>query len=254
MCAVRLKIGKQSFFNNADLLLPAIKDSQGNPIEDGVRAWLEQDYELAIVQHNEVSGTRDGYDAKQLNKLLRKKMYSIGGIHGEVYVEHGAFLTKANKGFDFALFDEEYNIVKLRNAFVGNPGHFEGETPLLGLYAKVLNADDSKYTKRRDWKAKLDSLCGTNGTNILYQKQRYTVVGELQFGNWALGGHDLLRLLNSSIDGEIDYYVYVTATGDLQKGLSSNTVNFDKIIGLFKENRQLLRTPTWVIGLDVKTV
>ena len=116
-------------------------------------------------------------------------MTVISGIHKETHVEYGAILTTGKKGFDFSLFDEEYNTIKLRNSFVGNPGRYNG--------------------------------------------------------------HDLLRLLNSSSDGEIDYYVYITATGDLERKLSSGFVSFTDVVSLFRENKQLVRTPVWVIGIDI---
>lgn len=250
MSAVKIKIASEMFFNNADLLIPSIKDSAGALLSAGIRTWLTEVYDLTPKEHREGKVFRSGYNATELNTALREKMAAIPGIHGETYVEYGAILTKGKKGFDFSLFDEEYNIVKLRNAFVGDPGRFNGETPLLKLNKNVLKHDGTTFSKK-DWKEKIDSLGGAYGVNIEFQKQRYTVVGEIQFGNWAIVRHDLLRLLNSSLDGEIDYYVYITATGTLEKKLSSGIVSFSDVVELFKENRQLVRTPVWVIGIDV---
>lgn len=92
---------------------------------------------------------------------------------------------------------------------------------------------------------------GTLGKNISHQKNRYTIVGEIQFGNWALAEHDLLRLMGSAVDGEIDYYIYITATGELEKKLSKGIVTFSKAVDLFKNNKRLFRTPVWVIGIDI---
>ena len=78
-----------------------------------------------------------------------------------------------------------------------------------------------------------------------------TIVGEIQFGNWALAEHDLLRLMGSAVDGEIDYYIYITATGELEKKLSKGIVTFSKAVDLFKNNKRLFRTPVWVIGIDI---
>ena len=251
MDTVKIKIASEYFFNNADLLLPAIKDASGNLLKDGITTWLTQSYELTPKDHTEDGVTRSGYNAAELNSVLREKMTVISGIHKETHVEYGAILTTGKKGFDFSLFDEEYNTIKIRNSFVGNPGRYNGETPLLALNKKVLKADGSTFSRKRDWKDKLDSLGGVPGENIECQKQRYTIVGEIQFGNWAIVRHDLLRLLNSSSDGEIDYYVYITATGDLERKLSSGIVSFTDVVSLFRENKQLVRTPVWVIGIDI---
>lgn len=250
MSAVKIKIAHEMFFNNADLLLPSIKDSTGTLLSIGIRTWLTQPYNLTPKDHTEGGVTRLGYNATELNSALREKMAAIPGIHGETYVEYGAILAKGKKGFDFSLFDEEYNIVRLRNAFVGDPGRFNGETPLLQLNRNVLKPDGTTFS-RRDWKIKVNSLGGSYGTNIGSQKKRYTVVGEIQFGNWAIVRHDLLRLLNASINGEIDYYVYITATGNLEKKLSSGIVSFEDAVELFKRNSQLIKTPMWVIGIDI---
>lgn len=178
-------------------------------------------------------------------------MKVISGIHGELYVENGSFIKDGKKGFDFAVFDEEYNIVKHRNSYIGNPGIYNGEELLLNNYKKIILPNDEKINKR-GWKNKIIELGGKTGENIIATKNHYTVVGEIQFGNWALAEHDLLRLLNSSIDGEIDFYIYITATDQLEQKLSSGIVTYDKVINLYNENKQLLHTPIWLIGIDIK--
>lgn len=247
---VNVKIREQRFFNNGDLLLPSIKDSSGKLLKEGIEEWLNQSYDLTPSTHREKGETWTGYTAGELNSALRDKMVCVSGIHGETYVDFGAILTKGKKGFDFSLFDEEYNIVRLRNSFVGNPGRYNGNVHLEKLNKNVLKADNSVYSKR-DWKKKITDLGGVLGQNIEYDKKQYTVAGEIQFGNWALAGHDLLRLLNSAIAGEIDYYVYITATGGLQKSLSKGITNYTRVVELFSDNKQLIKTPIWVIGIDV---
>lgn len=251
MESVNVYIKDQYFFNNGDLLLPSIKDSTGVLLQSGIESWLNQPYTLTTTIHQESGISRNGYKADELNTELRKKMNCIQGIHGETYVEYGAILTTGKKGFDFSLFDEEYNIVKLRNSFIGNPGRYNGDDDLTNLYKKVLKSDNNVYRKR-EWIKKLSSLGGTPGESITCNKKQYTIVGEIQFGNWAIVRHDLLRLLNSSIDGEIDYYVYITATGNLKNKLSSGIVDYSSVVELFTENKQLIKTPIWVIGIDVK--
>lgn len=244
-------IKEQSFINNGDLMLASIKDAAGVSIKDSIEAWLNQEYEVTPTRHTEKGISRMGYNAKEINKVLRSKMNIVSKIHNETYVDYGCILHKGIEGFDFSLFDEEYYATKLRNAFVGNPGMYNGEAALYELYKNVLKPDGKTY-KKSEWKKKVLDMGGTLGENILAQKSRYTIVGEIQFGNWALVRHDLLKLLNASLNGEIDYYVYITAAGKLEEGLSSGIVTYSKMIELFQENKQLVRIPGWVIGIDIK--
>lgn len=250
MDSVKLKISDKFFFDNAELLLPSIKDADGDLLEPKIVTWLTQTYCLTPKMHKDKGVARLGYDAKELNTALREKMTVIAGIHKETCVNWGALLTKGQEGFDFSLFDEEYNIVKLRNSFIGNPGRYDGQKLLESVNKRVPKVDGSVYNKR-EWRSKIASLGGTLGQNINCQKDRYTIVGEIQFGNWALAEHDLLRLMSSAVDGEIDYYIYITATGELEKKLSKGIVTFSKVVNLFKNNMQLFRTPVWVIGIDI---
>ena len=107
MEAVRLRIADKYFFDNAELLLPSIKDADGVLLEDGVNIWLTQVYSLTPKTHKDRGDTRSGYDAKELNKALREKMSIISGIHKGTCVDCGALLSKGKEGFDFSLFDEE---------------------------------------------------------------------------------------------------------------------------------------------------
>ena len=110
MEAVRLRIADKYFFDNAELLLPSIKDADGVLLEDGVNIWLTQVYSLTPKTHKDRGDTRSGYDAKELNKALREKMSIISGIHKGTCVDCGALQSKGKEGFDFSLFDEEYNM------------------------------------------------------------------------------------------------------------------------------------------------
>ena len=133
---------------------------------------------------------------------------------------------------------------------MGNPGRYDGEEILKTINKRVFKPSGDTYSKC-EWREEVASLGGTLGKNISHQKNRYTIVGEIQFGNWALAEHDLLRLMGSAVDGEIDYYIYITATGELEKKLSKGIVTFSKAVDLFKNNKRLFRTPVWVIGIDI---
>lgn len=253
MSSVQTKIAKESFICNGDLILKSITDKAGNDLRSQISLWLNNNYIFQDITRTKRHGivAWNGFNATDINKRLREKMNIVSGIHGESCVEYDSILSKGKKGFDFSLYDEEYYIKRLRNAFIGYPGRFNGDKELKELYARVKNSNDKAYTKT-NWIKKIASLGGSPGTNIdILGKNYYTVVGEIQFGNWALVRHDLIRLLNSERDGEIDFYIYITSTGTLESKLSEGTVTYDSVMEFLNENLRLIHTPMWIIGLDV---
>ena len=79
-----------------------------------------------------------------------------------------------------------------------------------------------------------------------------TVVGELQFGNWALIYKDLFRLLAADNDPGIDFYIYVAADEKLSSFLSRNTVSFKQADSVMNEYRSIIKTPIWLISLGIE--
>lgn len=149
----KIYIKEQYFINNGDLMLPSIKDASGNSIKTSIESWLNQDYEL-VLKKRKKKGVLKGYDADNLNAILRSKMNAVSGIHGETFVEYGSILHSGKKGFDFSLFDENYYATKLRNAFIGNPGRYKGDEALRELNKKVVTSDGTTY-KKKDWTQKI---------------------------------------------------------------------------------------------------
>ena len=240
---MELQIARERFFNNGALLLPSLTDAAGAPLRTRVQDWLERDYDLV---HKARKNATEGIDAKQLNVALRAALAeTIAGIHLETHVEYGAFFHQGTNGFDFSLYDEEDDLIRLRNAFLGDPGRYGGLEALLDQHRKL-------KLDREELRARIEAIGGTPGQDVPHEKRRLTVVGELQFGNWALVKHDLLRLLNCADEVGIDYYIYIAATGRLLRMLSQGVVDFDRATEAVVENRRLLKTPMWVIGLDVR--
>ena len=64
MEAVRLRIADKYFFDNAELLLPSIKDAAGGLLEDGVNAWLTQIYNLTPKTHKDIIESKTVHDFK----------------------------------------------------------------------------------------------------------------------------------------------------------------------------------------------
>lgn len=119
---------------------------------------------------------------------------------------------------------------------------------LIELYKKLKNCT------KRQWRETVNTLSQDIPPNEDYsiEKSKLTIVGEFQFGNWALVYRDLFRLLNANANPGIDFYVYITATGKLQEMLSSQTVNYSNVQKVIEQNINLLPVPTWLIGLDIE--
>ncbi|QBP92624.1 hypothetical protein E1A90_16570 [Bacillus mycoides] len=79
-----------------------------------------------------------------------------------------------------------------------------------------------------------------------------TILGEIQFGNWALAHRDILKVISTQKETDVDLFIYITATGDLSKALSSSTVNFKNMESLLNEFKNVLSMPVWLIGIDFK--
>ena len=246
---VQTHISNQSFFNNGELLLKSISIKPEIKLQEAIQKWLCNDY--AFVDSVRKDG-RNGFSADSVNKQLRVKMKDcIPGIHGESFIEHGSFMSHGKEGFDFCLYDEDYYIQKLRNAFVGKPGFYNGKELLKKMYNRVKTKDDLFY-KKKDWETKIEIFNVEDGQNAdKFTKNSFTIVGEIQFGNWAIINHDLFRIMKAEKEGEIDLYIYITAAGKLKDMLSTEIVSFDNATNFFRENIQLLHTPIWIIGLDV---
>lgn len=250
MSKVKITIAEEKYYNNGELLVESIKHKSGKLFSDSIREWLNNEYDLSTKTHTEKGVSWNGYNATELNEALRSKMNIVPDLHGETTVEDGVLMHHGKEGFDFSWFDEEYYIKKLRNVYMGNPGRYEGDKRILELNRYVIKAGGGNYYKR-DWNKILSGFTTKAGENIECKKACFTVVGEIQFGNWAIARHDMLRLLNSATTGEIDYYVYIAATGRLEDSLSSGIVSYSGALDLFNENLALLRTPIWVIGIDI---
>ena len=239
---MKIKIAKQHFFNNGDLLLEFLKDSEENLVKEDVSKWLNGPYNIEFVTRK--NKTED-INASILNKQLRAKISVIKGVHQETHVLNNGFSHKAIKGFDFSLYDEMYNLIQIRNYYIGEHGCIDGEHKLEKAYR------DFGATSKC-WKEKISEIKGIVGEDYsISSKKSLTLVGELQFGNWALGYYDLLRLINATETVPIDYYIYVAATGKLEKCLSDGIVTYNKMLGIVKENQRIVKVPMWLIGIDI---
>lgn len=239
---VRFMISGEKFFNNGKIILNSLPE-----IRDKIRIALSLEEDV-VIKRRKVKGSieYDGIDAKSLNSALRRCL-SIEPIRGETHVENGVFFHKTKEGFDFSIYDENYNMSRLYNYYQGAVGILDGDKKIMGLYKKM-------GCKKSEWRGKIESIRAkvTYNSDYLADKEMLTVAGELQFGNWALIYRDLFRLLDADSDPGIDFYIYVTADEELSKQLSANTVSFKQANNVISEYLSIIKTPIWLISLGVK--
>ncbi len=242
MDRLKLKIIKEEFFNNGKIMI-----NHFDELEKDIRMALSSYVSVKIIERNEKNkDTYYGINATSLNVALRELFGNIPNMNKETHVENGIFYHDTKEGFDFSLYDYECNLNRIHNYFIGYYGLHNGEIEIKKIYKKVLQDE-------LEWKDYLKSINSKYPlhTDISVIKKELTIVGEFQFGNWALIYRDLFRLLNADVNPGIDYYIYVAATGKLKKMLSSNIVTYERACQVINENRNIVKTPMWVIGLDI---
>lgn len=93
------------------------------------------------------------------------------------------------------------------------------------------------------------------GENIEKSNQEYStplIVGEIQFGNWALAYRDFFKVLKADVQNSVDCLIYIVPTGNLEKLLSDGIVTFDKTKKIMEEFSKVISVPVWLIGIDVE--
>jgi hypothetical protein len=94
------------------------------------------------------------------------------------------------------------------------------------------------------------------GVNIPIKKDDFSpplIVGEIQFGNWALAYRDFFKVLKANVQNSIDCLVYIVPTGKLEKSLSDGIVTFDKTLRIIQEFEKIIIVPVWLVGIDIKS-
>lgn len=239
---IKFKISNEKFFNNGKIILNSIPD-----VRDNIRKALSKE-EVVSTTRRKPKGKPEynGIKASSLNKALRRCL-KAESIKGETHVENGVFFHKGKEGFDFSVYDEKYNIACLYNYYQGTVGILNGDVKIVDLYRKL------GYQKK-EWKDKINAInskVGTNNADYSRDKEILTVVGELQFGNWALIYRDLFRLLDADSNPGIDFYIYVTADDKLSSLLSDNTVSYKAADNVISEYLSIIKTPIWLIALGI---
>jgi hypothetical protein len=193
-----------------------------------------------------------GIKAKDLNIELRKLLQNklVNEVKFEVNEEKGVFYFSSEKstigGFDFAILNHTKNINSLRNLCFGELHYHEGEKRWNEFLKK--NEDLKIISNELEQKENI-------GINLDYKEKDTDtplIVGEIQFGNWALAYRDFFKVLKANVQNSIDCLVYVVPTGELETMLSDGIVTYDKSVKILNDFAKVVSVPVWVIGIDIK--
>tara|TARA_B110000046_G_scaffold7693_1_gene7955 strand:- start:7268 stop:8044 length:777 start_codon:yes stop_codon:yes gene_type:complete len=193
-----------------------------------------------------------GIEAGHLNKEIRRLLCAESNkeLKLEVSESKGVFYFSSVKnaigGFDFAIINHRKNLNALRNLCFGELQYHDG----LKRWNKFLE-------KNTDLKETANQIIEIhkNGNDIAFRassKDSPLVVGEIQFGNWALAYRDFFKVLKANVQNNVDCLIYVVPTGNLESMLSDGIVTYEKTKAILKDFAKVISVPVWVVGLDVK--
>lgn len=192
-----------------------------------------------------------GIEAKKLNeeiRILLKSIYDLE-IKFEVYEENGVFYFSSEKssigGFDFAILNHHKNLLALRNLCFGSLQYSDGEV----RWNKFLEKNKDLQVIANSLK-KIE-LKGKNLDNNMDASDSIPlIVGEIQFGNWALSYRDFFKVLKADVQNSVDCLIYIVPTGNLESLLSEGIVTFDKSKKIIEDFAKVISVPVWLIGVD----
>jgi hypothetical protein len=234
MKKISLRVAEVYNHLNADKILLEEKY-----INDAIMS-LNEKIELEVRLKKDKS---EAFKAAELNEVIRK-LINKNEILFEVYEQHGVFhFGHGNKkGFDFAFIDHELNIIKMWNNCFGERVYSDGKERYENFVKK------SEIYKKLNKTLELDKE--NSGIDISGERKKPIIVGEIQFGNWALKYYDLLKVFSANTTTDIDAMIYITCTGNLEKYLSDGIVTYPKVYDALQEFKKVIQVPIMLIGLD----
>jgi hypothetical protein len=244
---INLFVSKEYYHHHSFEIINAYKELKNNFLES---------LSSEIVISPRIKKTKNvesrGIKADDLNKVIRELLKSIPNnqLKFEVYEENGVFYFSEEKssigGFDFAILNHYNNILALRNLCFGSLQYADGEKRWEYFLKKNPDlVEISEALKNIEEK----------GKNIEKINQEYStplIVGEIQFGNWALAYRDFFKVLKADVQNSVDCLIYIVPTGNLENLLSDGIVTFDKTKKIMEEFSKVISVPVWLIGIDVE--
>ena len=210
---------------------------------------LEQEININSRIKKNKNQVSPGIEAGALNKEIRRLICLKEESIFEKEKNKNLFYPLVGKiaGFDFALINNIKNLISIRNLYLG-----EEKIDVLGKkWYKDLggNLEFIKLAKIYD----LDEFF--EGENQLLANDdlndKPLIVGDIQFGNWALVYKDFFKLFKTDVLNSIDCLIYIVPTNNLFNYLSDGIVNFTETKKILKEFDKAIPIPVWLIGLDV---
>lgn len=234
----------QLFFRHADLFLMNFEEIKKDILNALQLPLIDIKHFTKSKQHKGEAYTRKRITADTLNTALKFNLKNhIPNMKFEVEYKEGIFYdTPKIGGFDFGIYDEVYNLINFRNFCFGRRSAHNGEFKW-----------NYELMQRKDWKelaSTYDLESYEVGIDLPYNKKTPTIIGEVQFGNWALIYYDILKTIQIEQTFEIDLLIYITAAGDLQNYISDGTVNIMRAESALEEFKNIIKFPIWVIGVD----
>ncbi|WP_293873345.1 BglII/BstYI family type II restriction endonuclease [Flavobacterium sp.] len=245
--SVNLFVTKEYFHHHAFEIINAYTElknkflsSLSNKIRISPRVKMTRGYESRAIE------------AGELNIVIRELLQRIKDIEikFEVYEENGVFYFSSEKssigGFDFAILNHYNNILALRNLCFGNLQYSDGEIRWENFLKKNPDLIEiANHLKNSEGRGKNISVTHEENSTPL-------IVGEIQFGNWALAYRDFFKVLKADVQNSVDCLIYIVPTGNLEKMLSDGIVTFDKTKRIMEEFSKVISVPVWLIGIDVE--
>lgn len=200
------------------------------------------------INERERINTPIGINAKSLNTSIRKNMSIIKDINFETSVINGSFIPLSQKSdFDFSIYDKETNYYNFWNYCYGLEARKKGPE----IFKKYFSDSERK----KEWEKYMSKYENDKYTkDLIVPSTSFNIIGEIQFGNWAMVYKDMFRLVAAMNKGaKIDLYVYICSTGLLKTLLSDQIVYLDKAIKEFKENvnNHNITVPIMIIPIDI---
>lgn len=246
--STRLIIKKQYFHHHAFEIINSHKK-----ISDFINSTFNNDIEIAPRIKRTKGKHSSAIKADDLNTQLRILLKSNKqniDIKFEVVEENGVFYFASEKskigGFDFAILNSKANLLALRNLCFGELQYFDALKRWNNFLSK-----NPELQEIGDYLIKSESI-GKNIKKNRNEKQEPLIVGEIQFGNWALAYRDFFKVLKADVQNNIDCLIYIVPCDNLENLLSDGIVTFDKTVKIIEEFSKVINVPVWLIGLDVK--
>jgi hypothetical protein len=237
---LQIKISAEYYHHHADGIL-----KKHNDVAENFKASLENQVSLEVKERTKQGRKSIGLTADSLNREVRRLLANIPNIEFEVDQNDGVYY-KSEKiiGFDFALIDKTYNLYNLRNLCFGKKRLFVGERIW----------DD--YLRRHPAYNAIAEQTGLPRTDLIngdiqIERNHPVIVGEIQFGNWALAYRDFFKVLKANVLTDVDLLIYIVADDLLASKLSDGIVNFKQSKEIISEFAKVITVPIWLIGINI---